>query len=156
MCTTSVQVCSKKWQVSWFVLGTITLNGTDTTVKRLDRNVKTFSATVRQYSQAATTVPFKVMFPKQTSRPPNLFLETATRGYWKFCDDRRISFSDIAKRLPPLIRAKLGKMRKNVVSESYNDVMSFLWSFYIVKKLTWHCNESVKCFNGVMFEEIYK
>ena len=34
----------KEWQVSWFVLGTITLNGTDTKVKRLDRNVKTFSA----------------------------------------------------------------------------------------------------------------
>ena len=34
----------KEWQVSWFVLGTITLNGTDTTVKRLDRNVKTLSA----------------------------------------------------------------------------------------------------------------
>ena len=41
-----VQVSSKRvaWQVSWFVLGTITLNGTDITVKRLDRNVKTFSA----------------------------------------------------------------------------------------------------------------
>ena len=34
----------KEWQVSWFVFGTITSNGTDTTVKRLDRNVKTFSA----------------------------------------------------------------------------------------------------------------
>ena len=34
----------KEWQVSWFVLGTITLNGTDATVKRLDINVKTFSA----------------------------------------------------------------------------------------------------------------
>ena len=29
----------KEWQVSWFDLGKITLNGTDTTVKRLDRNV---------------------------------------------------------------------------------------------------------------------
>ena len=34
----------KEWQVSWLVLGTITLNGTDITVKRLDRNVKTCSA----------------------------------------------------------------------------------------------------------------
>ena len=34
----------KDWQVSCFVLGTITLNGTDTTVKQLDRHVKTFSA----------------------------------------------------------------------------------------------------------------
>ena len=34
----------KKWQVSWFVLGTITLNGTDTTAKRLDRYPKTLSA----------------------------------------------------------------------------------------------------------------
>ena len=34
----------KEWQGSWFVLGTITLNGTDTIVKRIDRNVKTFSA----------------------------------------------------------------------------------------------------------------
>ena len=34
----------KEWQVSWFVLGTITLSGTDPTVKRLDLNVKTFSA----------------------------------------------------------------------------------------------------------------
>ena len=35
---------AKEWQVSWFLLGRITLNGTDTTIKRLDRNVKTFSA----------------------------------------------------------------------------------------------------------------
>ena len=34
----------KEWQVRWFVLEAITLNGIDTTVKRLDRNVKTFSA----------------------------------------------------------------------------------------------------------------
>ena len=34
----------KERHVSWFVLGTVTLNGTDTTVKRLHRNVKTFSA----------------------------------------------------------------------------------------------------------------
>ena len=34
----------KEWHVSWFVLGTITLNGTHITVRRLDRNVKTFSA----------------------------------------------------------------------------------------------------------------
>ena len=34
----------KEWQVSWFALGTITLNGTHITVKRLDRNVKTLSA----------------------------------------------------------------------------------------------------------------
>ena len=33
----------KGWQVSWFVFGTITLNDTDTTVRRLDINVKTFS-----------------------------------------------------------------------------------------------------------------
>ena len=39
-----VRSAAKERQVSWFVLGTITLNGTDTTVKRLDRNVKTFSA----------------------------------------------------------------------------------------------------------------
>ena len=36
----------KEFQVSWFVLGTITLNSTDTTVKRLDRNVKTLSADI--------------------------------------------------------------------------------------------------------------
>ena len=35
----------KEWQVRWFVLGTITLNDTDTSVKRLDRNMKTFSVT---------------------------------------------------------------------------------------------------------------
>ena len=33
----------KEWQVSKFVLGTISLSGTDTTVKRLDRNAKTLS-----------------------------------------------------------------------------------------------------------------
>ena len=34
----------KEWQVSWFVLETITLNVTDTTAKQLDRHVKTFKA----------------------------------------------------------------------------------------------------------------
>ena len=34
----------KEWQVSWFVFEAIALNGTDTTVKRLDINVKTVSA----------------------------------------------------------------------------------------------------------------
>ena len=34
----------KEWQVSWFALGVITLNGIDNTVQRFDRNVKTFSA----------------------------------------------------------------------------------------------------------------
>ena len=33
----------REWQVSWFVLGTIALSGTDITIKRLDRNVKTFN-----------------------------------------------------------------------------------------------------------------
>ena len=34
----------KEWQVSWFVLGKISLNDTDSTVKLLYRNVKTLSA----------------------------------------------------------------------------------------------------------------
>ena len=34
----------KEWQVGWLALGTITLNGTDTTVKRLDKNMKTLNA----------------------------------------------------------------------------------------------------------------
>ena len=33
----------KEWQVSWLILVAITLNGIDTTVKWLDKNVKTFS-----------------------------------------------------------------------------------------------------------------
>ena len=39
-----VQVYSKRVAGQLICLGTITLNGTDTTVKRLDRNVKTLSA----------------------------------------------------------------------------------------------------------------
>ena len=47
----------------WFVLGTITLNGTATTVKRLEMS-RRLVWTVRQYLQTTVSVPFKVIVPK--------------------------------------------------------------------------------------------
>ena len=68
----------KEWQVSWFVLETITLNGKDTTVKRLDRNVKTFSADSSAMFANNGLCHSKLLSPKQTSWPATLVLETGT------------------------------------------------------------------------------
>ena len=68
-----------EWQVSWFVLGTITLNDTGTTAKRLDGNVKTFSANAGQLGNICKQrCRCHSKFPKQTSWPATLLLETGT------------------------------------------------------------------------------
>ena len=69
-----------EWQVSWFVLGTITLNGTDATVKRLARNVTTFTycGQFGNICNQRCLYHSKLLSPKQTSWPATLLLETGT------------------------------------------------------------------------------
>ena len=69
----------KEFQVSWFVLGTTTLNSTDTTVKRLDRNVKTLSADISAIFASNEIYAIESNCPQNKQNKTTLLLETGTR-----------------------------------------------------------------------------
>ena len=72
----------KEWNVSWFVLGTITLNGTDTTVKRPDRN-KTLCADSSAIFASNGVCAIQSYCPQNKPADLTLLLETGTSPWGK-------------------------------------------------------------------------
>ena len=98
----------KVWQVSRFGLGTITLNDTDTTAKRLDRNLKKFSADSSAIFANNGVSAIQSYCPQNKPADLPLLLETGTKGqifYLKYCHHTGLYLMQLVAMIPMMVLA---------------------------------------------------